>query len=109
MSQHTPGPWIVYQFAGIDTEDGDAETAIMAYADENGEEGATLATVNRWSYGDSPPTEESEANAHLLAAAPDLLKACKAIRESELKGTDPANALIAVAEAIKKAEGHHAK
>ena len=73
----TPGPWVVYYFPSEDTEDGNAETAIQCGADENGEEGATLATINRWSYGDDSPTEESEANARLIAAAPDLLSKCE--------------------------------
>lgn len=72
---HTPGPWTVRNYPANETEGDDAETHIQAYADENGEEGASLAWVNRWTFGDSPPAAESVANARLIAAAPELLAA----------------------------------
>ena len=82
MSDHTPGPWVVEVFASCDTEPGEgAMTLICAYADEDGKEGFALAWVNRWSYGDDPPTGESAANARLIAAAPELLAACRIARQ----------------------------
>ena len=64
-SKHTPGPWI-------------------ATASDNGEWGVDaasgwgIATV-AGSAGYGPGNDESDANARLIAAAPDLLAACKAL------------------------------
>ena len=69
MVEHTPGPWKVFwgkrkrhMFIGIGTEAGD---------------GITDPHFGLWR-GDS---EEAAANARLIAAAPDLLKALKDILE----------------------------
>ncbi len=72
---HTSGPWTIEELLGCDTEDGNAETHITAYANDDGKEGASVAWVNRWSYADEPAKEESHAIARLIAAAPDLLEA----------------------------------
>jgi hypothetical protein len=74
-SKHTPGPWTIEYIPACDTEDKNAMTAITCHADKFGKEGAILATVNRWSYCDAWPRRESQANAFLIAAAPDLLDA----------------------------------
>jgi hypothetical protein len=66
------GPWMIERFRADDEED--AVTAIVCYADEDGREGAILATINRWSYGDDPPKPESDANARLISAAPDMFE-----------------------------------
>jgi hypothetical protein len=106
MSKHTPGPWTVYEFKTKDTDSGGAETHIMCYANDDGEEGASLANVNRWTYGDDPPTEESAANAHLIAAAPDLLAALRRLVEVNDMSCTPCKADIRAArEAITKAKG----
>ncbi len=59
MSKHTKGPWAINEF--------------LVYA-ENGN-GCTLATINSTSKGISD--EEAQANARLIAAAPELLEACQ--------------------------------
>ena len=59
MSKHTKGPWAINEF--------------LVYA-ENGN-GCILATINSISKGISD--EEAQANARLIAAAPDLLAACE--------------------------------
>ena len=67
---HTPGPWFADE-AGI-VRRGSAGT--QSYA-----EAVPIATPwieGAWQYEDC--TEESKANARLIAAAPELLEACKA-------------------------------
>ncbi|KKM14292.1 hypothetical protein LCGC14_1707590 [marine sediment metagenome] len=54
MSKHTKGPWAINEF--------------LVYA-ENGN-GCTLATINSTSKGISD--EEAQANARLIAAAPEM-------------------------------------
>ena len=64
MTSHTPGPWDVYPGtrAGIDTKDGSFSIVVAGYDDDEcGIWGRTNA--------------EAEANARLIAAAPDLLEA----------------------------------
>lgn len=63
MSKHTPGPWII-----VDTQRGDA--IVNALIDD--ESGAAMY---------DPIVDggiDTEANAQLIAAAPDLLAACEA-------------------------------
>lgn len=64
MSKHTPGPWRVTEGRRIDSG-----------------RGYSTAIADVWAHGegadDAPSTGEAEANARLLAAAPDLLEACK--------------------------------
>ena len=110
MLSHTPGPWVIEEFSAADYDGEDAATGIMAYADENGKEGAMVASVNRWSYGDDPATDESTANARLISAAPELLAACKELRDDLVKHAryglnDAETAMLQRAEAaIAKAE-----
>lgn len=70
MSKHTPGPWII-----VDTQRGDA--IVNALIDESG---AAM-------YG--PIVDggiDTEANARLIAAAPELLAACEAVIEEQSIG-----------------------
>lgn len=60
MSKHTPGPW------GQDPQDWRCIRAV-------GGEGAVIADVM------SPPHEEGREDAHLIAAAPDLLEAAEEV------------------------------
>ena len=78
---HTPGPWI-YNGCFI-TADGERPIA----------------------RGDVPP-EENECNAHLIAAAPELLEACRAViafRDLDAEQRDDAVHMCEVA--IAKATG----
>lgn len=93
MSQHTPGPWEIDQairhgFTVYSEQSG----FIVGYMDEEGRYGAV----------------ESEANARLIAAAPDLLEALETIvaTERDRHGyhpawTDQARAAIAKARGEK--------
>lgn len=67
MTAHTPGPWKV---------EGDA-------LDVRDAEGDNIVTVK---YGDDP--ERAEANARLIASAPQLLAALKLTLDT-IKGLDP--------------------
>ena len=61
------GPWVIERFCAADHDGEDAMTGVMCYAEEDGTGGVTVAEINRWSYGDDPPTKESEANARMIA------------------------------------------
>ena len=75
MSAHTPGPWRITDRYGV-----------LTY--QVGIDGRTVCTVwprqqgNRPSVVDTEPWPEGEANARLIAAAPDLLAACIAYRDA---------------------------
>jgi hypothetical protein len=90
MSQHTPGPWVV---SSIDN---------TLYV------GNSTAYVAR-AFLCHPLTEcESQANAHLISAAPDLLAALKrmvAITNGKGKDTDWFAAWSQADTAIARAEG----
>ena len=69
MSKHTPGPWQIYdcEFAvrvGIEGGNKTSVITLGAKGDDSGVWGET--------------TEQAEANARLIASAPELLEALKA-------------------------------
>jgi hypothetical protein len=81
MSKHTPGPWTA--------EHGSDDYFYVATED-----------------GVSFPRDEQKANAHLIAAAPEMLEALKLVRESGLADEYGASAVEdAINAAIKKATG----
>jgi hypothetical protein len=84
MSTHTPGPWRV-------SNPQSPECALVITDD---------LTIARAYVGDKAPAT-ANANAHLIAAAPDLLAALKYLLE--LGGDDDRR--IAAEAAIAKAEG----
>lgn len=84
---HTPGPW------RIETGGGSDPTSHVYADDPNGcAADGDLVTI--------ADLIENEANARLIAAAPDLLAACKKMRQiaSAQFGLNEANAAIAKAE-----------
>lgn len=95
-AKHTPGPWIVtdedygqvIRGAQVERVDGGTRFPWRDYV------GTT------WGHR----TDESEANAWLMAAAPEMLEALKAAVE-EVDGTFPFAFLEAAHAAIAKAEG----
>lgn len=90
---HTPGPWEV-------DYDGDSLEIIIAKGRKPVEVIAHLKLLAK-----GPPGEE-RANADLIAAAPDLLKACELfVRFPE---TDSGECFDVAAEAIAKAKGEEA-
>lgn len=100
-SAHTPAPWHLY--------DGDADWLHVCDADQH-----WLADIGISNDGDVDP-EESDANAHLIAAAPELLAALKTLSDSMcmaeeaehlLECDDAKSCSLCIARAaIAKAEG----
>ncbi len=64
---HTPGPWILVYRA---FQDGSGGTSQFSVETGGGSGGRKIAMVGHWG------TFEDEANAHLIAAAPELLEQC---------------------------------
>lgn len=99
MTNHTPGPWSVGSdmWPYIRTISGPVGVRI-GYA-------TTGASYGVESYSITP--EEAAANAHLMAAAPDLLAALEWIMEAFLVGDDWIGVPVADAAraAIAKAKG----
>lgn len=90
---HTPGPWRVGQMAD----------SVVA------EDGTNLArSIGPYSRGGGAPHDERAANAKLIAAAPDLLAACRAaVASGGLEGANLTNALSRCRAAVEKATGGH--
>ena len=96
-AQHTPGPWTVqtlwHSFRVVDSR-------AMTFSNSR------LCDVQHWSTSNRGPSrEEAEANARLIAAAPDLLDALKDLERvsgSAMLIDDPAraNARAAIAKAL---------
>ena len=97
MTQHTPGPWV--------TDNGHAERDGIQVWD----------TVHGWIIADvvNDQHDNAEANAALIAAAPDMLEALRAAHKHAHKAltaesnsyTDEENMLDVLAAAIAAAEG----
>ena len=95
--KHTPGPWRIHRYAACVVE---------------GEDGRTVATTGGYSdnTSDGAYVVENEANAHLIAAAPDLLATLKstviALEEcADCLDSYRIGQLEAARSAIAKAEG----
>lgn len=69
MSKHTPGPW-------------EATTDIHGCPSVRNFDGFGVCST----YGKYESPEQKEANANLIAAAPDMLEALKALDEAEFQG-----------------------
>jgi hypothetical protein len=95
MSQHTPGPWFVVNI-GADDEPMMSVKAARIAGQEPRHEVAICAT------GDSPQ-EMEDANARLIAAAPELLEALEMLMDEAT--TDQNLAAIKALAAIAKARG----
>lgn len=70
MTTHTPGPW----FVEVDDQSGIGRTRAVYVCSTTGWPEGQLARVNI-----QDGLGEREANARLIAAAPDLLAACEAL------------------------------
>ncbi len=73
MSKHTPGPWALE----IEAKDEFTQEFILQSANQKcGEPGDPSAFIGRLSFFAG---EQDEANAHLIAAAPDMLEALELV------------------------------
>jgi hypothetical protein len=103
VSKHTPGPWYA-QRTNWKGEPAGHKIYILGdehetYDDEDDEDAATGVAIVE---GNATSTGVTEANARLIAAAPDLYAACEALLDT---GTH-LGAVIAMAQAaVAKAEG----
>ena len=88
MSKHTPGPWIAEARSTLDT-----------FYDVTTLDGSGIAAI----WDDSPGI--AEANARLIAAAPDMVKALKVAHGAIWSGGNTVKALSAIEAAIAKADG----
>ncbi len=97
MSKHTEGPWYA--------DDADGSYGVWS------EEGPLVALTQRGMYPNARPLTDSEtdANARLIAAAPDLLAACRAtlahMYDDETDAPTAAQLTEQLTRAIAKAEG----
>lgn len=75
---HTPGPWKVHHYSHINKEQW---LGILNGAFDITHNGASNPAVVACSKYSVMSAEENLANANLMAAAPDLLEACKAAKK----------------------------
>lgn len=96
---HTPGPWTVDENVPNKVWDINSEGRYW--------KAVAATTANKMGAGDMT-AEEAAANARLIAAAPELLEACKLIAAANgvvLRSDDARAAVAAVVAAIAKATG----
>ena len=95
MNKHTPGPWSVVQH--------DHAICVQTESPNKTQFGASrYAAIGGFDRNDQDQLQEALANAHLIAAAPDLLEALQAIM-SETNPIELAAALDMARAAIAKA------
>ncbi len=99
-AKHTPGPWSI-----TNTIMGSAETTVWPSAVVAAPYGS-VDTVCDFSFMTNKPHGEQQANARLIAAAPELLAALRAmIERAEWHGDKDADGLCGARAAVAKAEG----
>ena len=94
MSKHTPGPWTANRAYRIDKEYG----RIALIVPVNGENPIAEMTPDYIA-------DMTQANARLIAAAPELLEACIGLCSDELTGEQFATRLAYARAIIAKAAG----
>lgn len=103
QTKHTPGPWT------FKLHDGWNSLTYAIYQDKGKESGYCVAE-KKWSSINNIQMEELKANARLIAAAPELLEACKDAIEFIKDGyvetfPEVKQLLNKLEQAIAKAEG----
>ena len=99
-TQHTPGPWIVCGYKNLTVNAGpegrySEQSTIVLMPGARHEREITSGTQ----------LQEMQANARLIAAAPDLLAALQAVADYWAGGDVPADIDAAMRAAIAKATG----
>lgn len=110
---HTPGPWKYCTGSHKDS-------CICGLVWAGGENVVAMVTVDRCPIGEhndcnGPPTDQMKGNARLIAAAPDLLQACKDVLAAWLREANEGDGIMvddecvlhAARTAIAKAEGRN--
>jgi len=114
-TQHTPGPWRIAEMHGLGLYMNDVAVSVVQ-ADEAAEEDRPIQHIAfvschadyKRGTGHKAQCAERDANARLIAAAPDLLEALKAVMEAliadlpQAEGGPTVQGALAV---IDKAEG----
>lgn len=97
MDEHTPGPWVLCR---CDGHDGSAVATIEPKPE-------TMEGPNHWAVAHTNTLRnEWQANARLIAAAPDLLAACRAFVAKVDRGeARSVNTYAQMVAAIAKATG----
>ena len=98
MSTHTPGPWV--SNGSLITNENNRHVALVLWRKSNGAVIKGAADMDR----QAGTIGEHDANAQLIAAAPDLLAAGEAVLDAWEHG-DLAAAVRTLSEAINKAKG----
>jgi len=91
MSKHTPGPWEIKAHSDL------------CYRNISGPEHLALAQVV-WRVEEEDRSPDCEANAHLIAAAPELLEALEKVY-TDMNDDMPVGLRKVCYEAIAKAKG----
>lgn len=99
MNPHTPGNWHLSK-----DNDGGFDITDTPRKVKGGTIARLIASVNKYMYNGST-IKYMEGNAHLIAATPDLLEACKFARECLDSVSAYSNVFEKLDKAIKKAEG----
>jgi len=103
MNTHTPGPWEIKL-----SRDDEGTLCHIGTPDKIARCGQHVCQINGWGF-DYDADKEQQANARLIAAAPDLLKALRlALNHIEHGWIDPKSCISAandIRAAIAKAEG----
>ncbi len=103
-AKHTPGPWRIEEGTTLvwgHCNSDDLSDRGMGYPIAE----ARITPISNWALG-RPDADAGEANARLIAAAPDLMEACDfALTILEALGNGKGDAAMACRAALAKARG----
>ena len=99
-TKHTPGPWYVFHSAHRGRFDDDGPGAFSIGDAQTAYSANILCSRVQW----PERAEEMKANARLIAAAPDLLEACRAAWWNSLDLPEPVREMLSAAIALATGE-----